>query len=61
MAIAVQLNNGMATMQDALNHYGRDVQDHFDQLNREKQMAEDANIKIAFQPFGGGQSAFGAS
>lgn len=60
-AIAMQLNNGLITMQDALNFYGRDVQDHFEQITLEKQMADNMDIKTAFEPFGGGQSAFGSS
>ncbi|MGA1008746.1 MAG: hypothetical protein ACO3SE_09265, partial [Sedimenticolaceae bacterium] len=42
------------------NQYGRDVEETFDQIEAEKQMAEQYGVKLAFQPFGGGQSAYGA-
>jgi lambda family phage portal protein len=59
-AAVVGLQNGILSLQDVANQYGRDVEETFDQIEAEKQMAESYGISLAFQPFGGGQSAYGA-
>lgn len=59
-AAVVGLQNGILSLQDVANQYGRDVEETFDQIEAEKQMAESYGITLAFQPFGGGQSAYGA-
>jgi lambda family phage portal protein len=46
------LNNGLITMQDVQNTYGRDLEEVFDQIDREKQLAKDKGIETAFEPFG---------
>lgn len=51
-ASIIGLQNGLLSMQDVANHYGRDVQDVFEQVQREKEMAESMGIKFAFEPFG---------
>ena len=58
-AAVIGLNSGILSMQDVANQYGRDIEDVFDQIVLERQMAEDRGIEIAFQPFGGGQSGYG--
>jgi capsid protein len=58
-ASVIGLNSGILSMQDVANQYGRDIEDVFDQIVLERQMAEDRGIEIAFQPFGGGQSGYG--
>lgn len=60
MAASVMgMANGILSMQDVANQYGRDIEDVMDQIVREKQLADERGIKIAFEPFGGGQSGYG--
>lgn len=59
-AAVIAMNNGIMSLQDVSNVYGRDIEETFDQIQLEKEMAEARGIKLAFQPFGGGGSAFGA-
>jgi capsid protein len=58
-AAIMGISNGILSMQDVSNQYGRDVTETLDQIQLEKQMAEERGINIAFEPFGGGQSAYG--
>ncbi len=58
-ASVIGLNSGILSLQDVANQYGRDVSETLDQIQLEKQMAEERGINIAFEPFGGGQSAYG--
>lgn len=51
-AAVVGLNNGILSMQDVANQYGRDVEETFDQIKAEKELAADFGITLAFQPFG---------
>jgi len=51
------LQNGLVSMQDIANHYGRDVEDVFEQIQREKELAQSLGIKIAFEPFGADKMA----
>jgi capsid protein len=39
-------------MQDVANQYGRDVEETFDQIKAEKELAQVFGISLAFQPFG---------
>jgi len=39
-------------MQDVANQYGRDIEETFDQISREKEMAKQFGISFAFEPFG---------
>lgn len=58
-AHVVALTNGLISMQDVANIYGRDVEEVFAQIARDKQLAEQFGLKLAFEPFGGGQSPYG--
>lgn len=51
-AAVVGLQNGILSMQDVANHYGRDVEETFAQIDRDKQVADQYGIQTAFQPFG---------
>ncbi|QDP51778.1 MAG: putative portal protein [Prokaryotic dsDNA virus sp.] len=46
------LNAGVITMQDVQTNYGRDVEELFEQHEREEKLAEQYGIKTAYQPFG---------
>ena len=46
------LNNGIVTYQDIQANYGRDVEELFEQHEREEKLAEQYGIKTAHQPFG---------
>lgn len=43
---------GLVTYQDVQANYGRDVEELFEQHEREEKLAQQYNIKTAFQPFG---------
>jgi capsid protein len=51
-ANVLALNNGILSMQDIANNYGRDVEETFEQIAMEKQLANSYGIETAFQPFG---------
>lgn len=51
-AAVVGLNNGIMSMQDVAGHYGRDVEETFNQIARDKEIADQFGIKTAFEPFG---------
>ncbi len=55
------LQNGMVSMNDIAANYGRDVEELFEQIQSDKKMAERYGLKMAFEPFGGGQSPYGPS
>ncbi len=46
------LQNGIVTYQDVQANYGRDVEELFEQHDRESKLADQYDIKTAFQPFG---------
>jgi lambda family phage portal protein len=58
-AQVIALNNGLISMQDVANNYGRDIDDLFAQIARDKVAAEKYGLQLAFEPFGGGQSGYG--
>jgi lambda family phage portal protein len=58
-ASVVGLQNGLLSMNDVAANYGRDVEELFTQIQSDKEMAERYGLKLAFEPFGGGQSSFG--
>lgn len=58
-ASVVGLQNGLLSMNDVAANYGRDVEELFTQIQNDKEMAERYGLKLAFEPFGGGQSAYG--
>ena len=43
---------GLVTYQDVQSNYGRDVEELYEQHEREQRLAEQYGIKTAFQPFG---------
>ena len=51
-ANVLALNNGILSMQDIANNYGRDVEETFEQIAMEKELAGSYGIEMAFQPFG---------
>lgn len=51
-AAVVGLNNGILSMQDVAAHYGRDAEETFNQISRDKELAEQFGLKMAFEPFG---------
>lgn len=51
-AAVVGLNNGIMSMQDVAAHYGRDVEETFSAINRDKELAEQFGLSMAFEPFG---------
>lgn len=46
------VSNGILSMQDVANNYGRDVEETFEQIALEKEMAARYGIQLAFEPFG---------
>ena len=46
------LQAGVVTMQDIQANYGRDVEELFEQHQREDSLAEQYDVKIGYQPFG---------
>lgn len=51
-AAVVGLNNGILSMQDVAAHYGRDAEETFNQISRDKELAAQFGLKMAFEPFG---------
>lgn len=51
-AAVVGLQNGLLSMQDIANQQGRDVEEIFDQIQAEQEMAARYGLSMAFQPFG---------
>ncbi len=58
-AHVMALSNGIVSMNDVAANYGRDVEELFSQIQADKEMAERFGLETAFEPFGGGQSAYG--
>lgn len=58
-AQVIGLQNGLLSLQDVESVYGRDVEENFAQIQKDKQLAEQYGLKFAFEPFGGGASGFG--
>lgn len=52
MANIQGLQNGIVTYQDIESNYGRDVEELFEQHEREDKLAQQYGVKTAFQPFG---------
>lgn len=51
-AAVVGLQNGILSMQDVAANYGRDVEETFSQIARDKEVAEQFGLSMAFEPFG---------
>jgi len=42
----------LLSMQDVATHYGADIEDVFESIQRERELADKYGIGLAFQPFG---------
>lgn len=51
-AAVVGLQNGILSMQDVAAHYGRDVEETFSQISRDKELATQFGLSMSFEPFG---------
>jgi lambda family phage portal protein len=51
-AAVTAINNGIMSMQDVANQYGRDVEETFEQVAMETELAKEYGVNLAFQPFG---------
>lgn len=51
-ASVIGLQNGILSMQDVAATYGRDVEETFSQISRDKEVAEQFGLSMAFEPFG---------
>ena len=52
MASISGMQSGLVTFQDVQSNYGRDVEELFEQHDRESRLAEQYGIRTAFQPYG---------
>ena len=46
------LSNGLISMQDIATNYGADIEDVFESIQREKELAQRYGLSLAFEPFG---------
>jgi lambda family phage portal protein len=51
-AAVIGLQNGVLSMQDVAANYGRDVEETFSQIARDKEVAAQFGLSMAFEPFG---------
>ena len=51
-AAVVGLQNGIISHSDIAANYGRDAEDTFAQIQRDKEMADEFGLSMAYQPFG---------
>jgi len=51
-AAVVGLQNGIISHTDIAANYGRDAEDTFAQIQRDKEMADEFGLSMAYQPFG---------
>ncbi len=58
-AAVTAMHNGIMSMQDVSNQYGRDIEETFSQIQRDQELADSLGLKLAFQPFGGNEAAKG--
>ena len=49
------LKAGVISLSDVVSKYGKDVEGHFEQLETERKLQEDYNIKYTFEPYGDGK------
>jgi lambda family phage portal protein len=59
-AAVTAMHNGIMSMQDVAGQYGRDVEETFSQWERDKEMADQFGLDLAFFPFGGNAAAKGS-
>ena len=48
----LNLTNGLATIQDVLNQSGKELSQHFSELDAQAGLAEKMNIDLAYEPYG---------
>lgn len=58
-AAVIAMHNGIMSMQDVSAQYGRDVEETFSQWQRDKEIAQSFGLNLAFEPFGGPETAKG--
>ena len=46
------LNNGLLTIQDVLNQSGKELSQHFSELDAQQALAEKFDIELAYEPYG---------
>ena len=51
-AAVTAVNNGIISLQDVHSQYGKDTEEVFEAVSREKELADRYDIETAFQPFG---------
>lgn len=51
-AAIMGMKNGVLSIQDVAAQYGKDVEDLFAQIQRDKMLAEQFNVKFALEPYG---------
>jgi capsid protein len=51
-AAVVGLQNGILSHTDIAANYGRDAEETFAQIQRDKEMADAFNLNMAYEPFG---------
>lgn len=56
-AAVTAMHNGIMSMQDISGQYGRDIEETFSQWQRDKEMADQFGLELAFFPFGGDAKA----
>jgi lambda family phage portal protein len=56
-AAVTAMHNGIMSMQDISSQYGRDIEETFSQWQRDKEMADQFGLELAFFPFGGDAKA----
>lgn len=58
-AAIAAMHNGIMSMQDVATQYGRDVEETFSQWQRDKEMADQFGLELAFFPFGANEATKG--
>lgn len=58
-AAVTAMHNGIMSMQDVSGQYGRDIEETFSQWQRDKEMADQFGLELAFFPFGGNAATKG--
>jgi capsid protein len=53
------MHNGIMSMQDVSTQYGRDIEETLSQWQRDKELADQFGLELAFFPFGGNKAAKG--
>lgn len=59
-AVSQAMHNGIMSMSDVAGQFGRDIEDTFSQWQRDKEMAQQFGLELAFGPFGAAESSKGA-